>query len=54
MDTNENGYTYRPIYPNADAKFHRNPCAKLYLHVNGHCCGNADCNGNPHTDPHAH
>jgi len=32
-------------YCNPDAKFHRDPCAKLYIHADGHGCGNSDCNG---------
>jgi len=30
-------------YCNPDAKFHRDPCATLYLHADGHGCGNSDC-----------
>ena len=55
MDTNEDADsdTDAFTYCNPDAQFHRDPCAKLYLHADGHGCGNADCNGNPHTNSHA-
>jgi len=59
MDTNEDADsdTDAFTYCNPDAQFHRDPCAKLYLHADGHGCGNPDCDAltycapDPYTDP---